>query len=173
MYSFESSPSRKPLHAMVIAAFVAAGVLFGLSGIPGVPYPVIFQTATVLCLVVAVYLVARYAVRVYRYALEPNGIVDAFGAEQCDLVITERIGKKQKVVARIALRDIDKAVAVDRKNGEARKAARDELCRGKQVFLYANTPILPAECYLSLPAEGAVIVIPADRTMTAILQRKE
>ncbi len=170
MYSFESSPSRKPLHAMVIAAFAAAAVLFSLSNVRGIPYPVIFQTGAILCLVAAVYLIARFSVKLYRYSVEPNGIVDTHGVEQCDLVVTEITGKKIKVVARIGLRDIDEVVVVRRKDKEAREAIKNSLCRDKQLFRCTNTPAMDEECYISIPEENSVLLIPADERMTAILR---
>ncbi len=155
---------------MVIAAFAVAAVLFGLSGMEGIPFPLIFQTVAVICAVAGVYLTSRYSLRLYRYAIEPNGITDAAGRELCDLVITEITGKKMKVVARVALRDISEVVKIRRRDKKARTAVRDGLCRNKQVFAYANTPILSEECYISVPEENAVLVIPPDERMSAILK---
>ena len=39
MYAFESSGSRKPLHAMVIGSMIGAGVLFSVSTVQGIPMP--------------------------------------------------------------------------------------------------------------------------------------
>ena len=177
MYSFESSGSRGPLHAMVVGALIATALLFGLGGIEGIPFPFLFQTGGILCATAAVYLAAGYSLKSYRYAIEPNTIVDAEGAEQYDLVITEITGKKMKVVARIGLRSVDSAaVTVIRRVGEdaARdaKAARDALCKGKQVFRYENTPVSPASCYVPVPEENSVIIIPVDERMVEILKGK-
>ncbi len=170
MYSFESSPARGALHAMVIGSAVVASVLFSLSGIDGLPYPLIFQTLAILCFVATVYLVSRYSLRLYRYAIEPNGIVDAGGVEQADLIVTEIVGRKVKVVARVGLRDIGEVAVVRREDAERRAEVKHRLCRDRQVFRYANTPLIQEECYVSVPAEGAVLVIPADRGMTERLQ---
>ena len=172
MYAFESSGSRKPLHVMVIGAFVAAMALFSLSNQEGMPVPLLFQAGAIVCMTVAVYLLVRYSLKMYRYAIEPNNIVDADGVEQYDLVITEIVGKKMTVVARVALRDVDKpAVTIIRRgDGEAAKAAREALCRDKRVFRYENTPASPASCYIPMPEEGAVVVIPVDETMVRILK---
>ncbi len=172
MYSFESSGSRGGLHAMVIASFAVAVVLFSLSGVDGIPYPLIFQTVSIFCLVAAVYLLSRYSLRMYRYSVEPNGIIDAGGVEQCDLVITETVGKKIKVVARVALRDIGEVAVIGRGDRANRQSVKRTLCHGKQVFRYANTPVMAEECYIEVPNENSVIVIPADTGMTDILQRK-
>ena len=125
MYSFESSGSRKPLHAMVIGAIVAAAVLFTVGGFEGVPVPFLFQMGGILCATAAVYLTVRYSLKAYRYAIEPNTIVDAEGVEQYDLVITEIVGKKMTVVARVGLRTVDHSAVtvIRREDGAAAKEA--------------------------------------------------
>ncbi len=178
MYSFESSGSRKPLHAMVIGALVGAAVFFSAGTFPDIPVPSLFQAGSILLLTLAVYLTVRYSLRMYRYAIEPNTIVDVEGVEQYDLVITEITGRKMKVVARIGLRTVDReAVTVIRRSaggsdGETAKEARETLCKGKKVFKYANTPVSPASCYIPIPEENAVVVIPADERMMEILKKR-
>ena len=177
MYSFESSGSRKPLHAMVIGAMVAAVVLFTVSNQEGIPVPYLFQMGGILCATAAVYLTVRYSLNAYRYAIEPNTIVDAEGMEQYDLVVTEITGKKMKVVARVGLRTVDRfAVTVIRRaDGESAGAASKEaialLCKDKRVFKFENTPISPASCYIPIPEENCVVVIPADNRMVEILKK--
>ena len=175
MYAFESSGSRKPLHLMVVGAFVTAVILFSISNREGTPIPMLWQVGALICLTAAVYLLIRYSLKMYRYAIEPNGIIDAYGVEQCDLVITEMVGKKRTVVARVALRDIDRgALTVVRRSDAASdrdkvKHAVEALCRDRRVYRYENTPASPASCYIPLPEEGAVVVIPADARMVEIL----
>ena len=172
MYSFESSGSRKPLHAMVIGAAVAAVALFTASSM-GVPMPSLFQVGSLVCATLAVYLTVRYSLKIYRYAIEPNTIVDAEGVEQYDLIITEITGKKMKVVARVGLRTIDHAaVTVIRREDSAAKEARATLCKDQRVFKYENTPVSPVSCYIPVPEENCVIVIPVDERMVEILKRK-
>ena len=178
MYAFESSGSRKPLHLMVVGAFVAAVVLFSLSNREGMPVPFLWQTGAVLCLTAALYLLVRYSLKMYRYAIEPNNIVDADGVEQYDLVITEIVGKRMTVVSRVGLRTIDHdGVAVIRRadgdsaKGEAKEAV-SLLCKDKRVFKYENTPVSPASCYIPIPEENSVVVIPADERMVEILKRR-
>ena len=183
MYSFESSGSRKPLHAMVIGSMAAAVILLTVGGIDGIPLPFLFQTCAFLCATAAVYLMAAYSLKSYRYAIEPNTIVDAEGVEQFDLVITEIMGKKMKVVARVGLRTIDhNAVTVVRRQDVRRqdgrrgdptaKEIRDLLCKDKRVFKYENTPISPASCYIPIPEENCVVVIPVDERMVEILKAR-
>ena len=174
MYSFESSGSRRPLHAMVIGALVGAAVFFSLGTLPSIPLPSLFQMGAILCATLAVYLTARYSLRTYRYAIEPNTIVDAEGVEQYDLVITEITGKKVKVVCRVGLRtvDHDAVTVIRRQDGEAAKEARDLLCKDKRVFKYENTPVSPASCYIPIPEENSVVVIPVDERMVEILRAR-
>ena len=174
MYSFESSGSRRPLHAMVIGALVGAAVFFSVGTLPSIPLPSLFQMGAILCATLAVYLTVRYSLRAYRYAIEPNTIVDAEGVEQYDLVITEITGKKMKVVCRVGLRTVDHtAVTVIRRaDGQASKEARETLCKGMRVFRYENTPVSPASCYIPIPEENSVVVIPADERMVEILKAR-
>ena len=178
MYSFESNGSRKPLHAMVIGALAGAAVLFSLGTLPDVPLPSLFQMGAILCATLAVYLTVRYSLRIYRYAIEPNTIVDAEGVEQYDLVITEITGKKMKVVCRVGLRTVDHAAVTvvrrntDTKTKESTKETIVLLCKDKRVFKYENTPISPASCYIPIPEENSVVVIPADERMVEILKKR-
>ncbi len=173
MYSFESSGSRKPLHAMVIGAMVAAVVLFSVANGEGIPMPYLFQMGGILCATAAVYLTVRYSLKYYRYAIEPNTIVDAEGVEQYDLVITEISGKKMKVVVRVGLRTVDHAaVTVIRRADDTAKSTRYFLCKDKRVFRYENTPVSPASCYIPIPEENSVVVIPVDERMVEILKAR-
>lgn len=174
MYSFESSGSRKPLHAMVIGAIVAAVALFTVANQEGIPVPYLFQMGGILCATAAVYLTVGYSLKTYRYAIEPNTIVDVEGIEQYDLVITEIMGKKMKVVARVGLRtvDHDAVTVIRRSDGNEAKEARETLCKDMRVFKYENTPVSPASCYIPIPEENSVVVIPADEGMVEILKRR-
>ena len=175
MYSFESSGSRKPLHAMVIGEMVAAVVLFSVANGEGIPMPYLFQVGGILCATAAVYLTVRYSLKYYRYAIEPNTIVDAEGVEQYDLVITEIMGKKMKVVCRVGLRTVDHdAVRVFSrgKTSDDDGEERAQFCAGKKVFKYENTPVSPASCYIPIPEENSVVVIPVDERMVEILKAR-
>ena len=172
MYAFESGGSRKPLHAMVIGSFIAAMVLFSVSNREGIPMPHLFQAGAIICLTATVYLLVRYSLKLYRYAVEPNGILDADGVEQYDLIITEIVGKKMTVVARVALRDVDRSAVtvIRRADGDTAKEARETLCKDRRVFRYENTPTAPASCYIPMPAENTVVVIPVDEGMVRIIK---
>ena len=185
MYAFQSGGSRKPLHAMVVGAVLCAAILFSLSNREGMAMPHLYQLGAIVCLTAAVYLTGRYSLRDYRYEILPGGIVDALGVEQYDLVITEIVGKRQTVVSRVSLRSIDhEAVTVVCRHPSGRhpsgrpsaepsvKEITSALCKGKRVFRYENTPLSPASCYVPIPEENSVVVIPADAQMVELLKRK-
>lgn len=171
MYSFRSTGKRTALHVMVIGSIVAAGLLFSLSMMDGMSFPVIFQAAAIICLTVGVYLLSRYSLRVYDYAIQPSGIVDAEGVEQYDLVITEITGKKMVVVTRLSLRDIDRpAVTVLPQSQKPDEGLTTSPEGKRQVFRYANTPVLSEACYIPVLSHPALVVIPVDDTMVKILR---
>ena len=175
MYSFESNGSRKPLHAMVIGSMIATVALFYISTIPGIPFPALFQMGAFALATVTIYLTAAYSLKIYRYAIEPNTIVDAEGMEQYDLVITEITGKKMKVVCRVGLRTVDHDAVRIFGRGETHDDDGEErarLCAGKKVFKYENTPVSPASCYIPIPEENSVVVIPVDERMVEILRAR-
>ena len=171
MYAFESSGSRKALHAMTVGAMIGAVALFTVAGTEGVPLPSLLQIAGIILAGVSVYLLTRYSLKVYRYAIEPSGITDEHGVEQFDLVITEIVGKRSVVVSRVGLRSIDRAaVTVLRRDDPGFKTARTAVCSTYRKFRYINTPIAPAECYIPVPSENAIIIIPPDPYMVKHLR---
>lgn len=168
MYAFESHPRRKGFHLLVGGCFVVALVLLAISGLEGISYPVIYQGTAFLLVTAGAYLMVRYVLNVYRYEISESGIISADGEAQYDLVITEITGKRRRVVTRVALRDIDAVAVIPRKKKDAQKA----FARGKErVFRYTNDPFDAVSCYLSLPTEDSVVVIPLDDTMILHLRR--
>ncbi len=171
MYAFESTGSRKALHTMVIASFVAGICFFTISKQAGIPFPVIFQVIAVICLMAGVYLTTRYSLRIYRYAVEPSGIVDSDGVEQYDLLITDIVGKKMRPVLRVALRDVVEIKTVCRADKKIYRAVMNAYGKDRKIFRYANTPILSEECHITVREDRIMItiIIPKDDRMTAIL----
>ena len=150
-------------------------MFFSVGTLPSIPLPSLFQMGAIVCATLAVYLTVRYSLRAYRYAIQPNTIVDAEGVEQYDLVITEITGKKMKVVCRVGLRTVDHATVRVFGRGKSHDDDGEErarLCAGKKVFKYENTPVSPASCYIPIPEENSVVVIPADERMVEILRAR-
>lgn len=169
MYSFQSCSRRGMLHLLTVGCYVLALVLMGISGIDQIAYPLLYQTTAVILLVVGVYFTVRYALRLYRYEIRESGITDAYGIRQYDFVITEMTGKRCRVVTRVALRDIAAVAYIDRK--KEKQKATDFKSKGRQVFVYTNSPFLTEGCYLHVPDEDSVLIIPEDKKMMALLIR--
>lgn len=168
MYAFESSPRGKHFHFLMVGCFVLVLLLFGISGMDGVAYPFIYQTTAIILMTVGVYFMARYVLRIYRYEISQSGITAADGTSLLDLVITEIIGHKKRVVTRVAVRDIEGVLILSRKEYKAKVA---EIAEGKTVYRYTNRPFEPISCYLLLPEENAVVAIPVDEQMMRYLRQ--
>lgn len=172
MYRFDSPEPRRLLHALVVSSLVGAALLFFVGSLPRVLFPSLLQGASFLLFTLSIYLTARFSLRRFSYALEPNLHVEVEGMAQYDLVITELLGKKRRVVARVAWETIDHGgvVVLERKpKGTAGETYR-QLCRERQVLRYYNDPFAPMACYIPVPEEKTVLVIPADDTMTRLLR---
>lgn len=168
IYAFESRARGRLFHVWIGGCFVAALLLFGISGGEGVSFPLIYQLSGLTLLVVGTYLMVRYVLRIYRYEISENGIVSASGERLCDLVITEITGTRRRVVTRVALRDIGALSVIPRAKDKAE--AKAFIGKAPTVYRYTNHPFDPVSCYLFLPEEDAVVVIPYDETMTRYLK---
>ncbi len=168
MYAFESSPRGKVFHVLTAGCFVLVLLLFGFSGMEGIAYPFIYQTTAIILMTVGVYLLVRYVLKIYRYEITESGITAADGSAIRDLVITEITGQKQRVVTRVALRDIESIQILTRKEY---KAKEKELAEGMTVYRYTNRPFEPISCYLTVPEENAVVAIPVDEQMIRHLRQ--
>lgn len=168
-YSFSSPHRGAAIHVLTIGIFSAAIILFSIAGYPGVPYPVIYQVAAFTLCTAGIYFMVRYVLKQYRYEVSESSVVDASGLPIYDLVITEMVGKKVTVVARVALRDMTDVTVLARSDDEF-KTKRNALCQGARVFKYENTPLSHAGCYISIPTEQSVLLIPPDKKMIAILK---
>lgn len=173
MYTFESRPRKGVLHVLTVGCFAGGLILFGLSGMEGISFPMIYQLSALILLVAGVYLMARYVLKRYKYEISESGITDAYGQAQYDLVVTEITGRRITVVARVGLRDIT-AVEVISSETDKETAARrkKELCQGQtRVFRYLNSPFASEACYVVIPSESSVLIIPVDEKMLSILRR--
>ncbi len=167
-YAFMSSGRKGWIHVACISCFVAALLLFGIAGIDGMAYPIIYQMTAIVTLTIGVYLTVRYALKMYRYEISDSGIVSAEGEIKYDLVITEITGTKQQVVARVGLWDVECVHVLPR----AKKKAFLQTQGGKygKMFAYTNNPFDPVSCVLLLPEEDSAVIIPADDGMVRILK---
>ena len=164
MYAFDSHARGKLFHCLVGGCFVTALLLFGIAGVEGMAYPAVYQFTAFVLLTAGVYLLVRYGLKIYRYEIAENGIVSAAGDKQYDLVVTEITGRRIRVMTRVALRDIESAVILSRKKDAT------TLIGGRRVYRYTNRPFESVSCYLILPEENAVVVIPEDENMMRHLE---
>lgn len=179
MYSFESTKSKSPLHVLTIACFITAFLLFGVSGVEGMAYPMLYQLTGVVLLVLGVYILTRYTLKKYRYEIAPSNITDAFGQPILDFIITETTGKRVMVVARVSLRDIARVEVADKgQDGVSPKEKLSQLqskystdSQKFTVFRYVNAPLAPSACYIVVPDEYSILVIPYDKNMVSALRQ--
>ena len=166
---FESQQHPTIIHVLTIACFVIAFLLFGMSGMA---YPLIYQLSGLVLLVAGVYLLVRYILKKYRYEIAPGNIVDSYGDPVLGLVITETTGRRTTVVAKINLRDIEQIAVVDkRQDKESAKAQIADITQKYIVYRYTNTPFLSHICYIQVPCENSVLVIPYHQDMVQALRR--
>lgn len=167
MYAFTSQGKRRRLHALVVTD-IAAAVLIWTSSTAGGSYAWAFQLAGVLLAGIGVYLITRFSLRTYAYELGTGDITDANGAPVVDLVITQILGNKRSVAARVGVREIETASVLS--HADFRKK-RKQLFGGATLFRCDNDPFSPLALYLYLPEENALLAIPPDPGMIDYLGR--
>ena len=101
LYEFE--PRLKKIREKIVMSvcLLLSSLSYGVSGF--FPYPALYQLLAVILLTVAVLVIVRYLLRDYVYAIHADEDGDG-----CELVIVEILGKKQTVVCRVSLADVEK-----------------------------------------------------------------
>lgn len=168
MYAFTSSGPRKSLHALVICTIVGTILLFTLSSVDGIAYAWALQLGAIMMATVGIYLAARYSLCEYRYEITDSGLIAADGTPVYDLtitMITGRYGRRQEVT-RIGLRDVGEVYILDRATYMKKSPALRSI---PHRFRYENTPFAPLSCYITVPEEEALLIIPPDQRMADIL----
>lgn len=167
MYGFTLQGKRRRLHALVVTD-IAAAVLIWTSSSAGGDYAWVFQLVGVLLAGIGVYLITRFSLRSYAYELRAGDITDADGTAVVDLIITQTLGNKQTVAARVAVREIETAQVLIR--ADFRKKRKQQF-GGATLFRCDNDPFSPLALYLYLPDENALLAIPPDPGMIDYLRR--
>ena len=167
MYHFESERKSGWEHAFVISFAVGAIVLYAISGMENAPLPWLFQLGTVLLLGVFAYFLVRYELKQYRYELCDSGIRDDQGQVRLELVVTEQVGKKQTVVARVGLWQIDRVAVLDKNN------KKKDVCGGKTAFIYDNRLFAEKRLAVRMTGTDPVVIIPYDEGMMNALNTTE
>ena len=159
MYGFESERKSGFEHAFVVSFAVGAVILYAVSGAENAPLPWLFQLGAVALLGVFTYLLVRYELKQYRYELCDSGIRDDRGQTRVELVVTEQVGKKKTVVARVGLWQIDRVAVLDRNN------KKKDVCGGKTAFIYDNRLLAGKRVAICMTEDDPVVVIPYDQGM--------
>lgn len=168
MEYYESSPEAKGREKAVVAVLSVLGVLlFTVSRIPGMLFPVLWQLLAVLCLGLAIFLSSGCLLKKYDYAIAPRDDADA---APWDLTVTEICGKRRSVVARIALNEITSAKRVARKD---RSAFVKEL-HTRRMFSYTGVLFSDSLVYISARVGGEAVFVEiaaSDRLLNALSSR--
>ncbi len=174
MYSVTPKRQNKLTELACLACFVCGVGVFAVSIVNDtLPYLTLAaQMLGVLLLTAGIYLYSKFIARTYTYAVQPGGIFDVDGRELYDLVVIETVGKsKQRVVCRLALRDIEwvqsRPMRATRKNGLAKiEASRN----GGRKFSYC-IDLVPEKVIAIGDADGNAVVLTFDDKLFGILNR--
>ncbi len=171
MYSVTPKKQSKLTGLICAACFICGlGLFFASIGQSEIPYATLLaQLAGVLCLVAGIYLYTKYFAHQFTYAVQPGGIFNANGEEIYDLTVVDTVGgRKQRVVCRIALRDIVQVDArparATKKNGYAKIEAPGE------VFSYC-ADMIPGKILAVYDRDGNVVLLTFDRGLYEILSK--
>ena len=151
----------------MISFAVGAVVLYAISGVENVPLPWLFQFGSVVLLGMFTYLLVRYELKQYHYELCDSGIRDEQGQVRLELVVTEQVGKKQTVVARVGLWQIDKVAVLDKNN------KKKDFCGGKTAFIYDNRLFAEKRLAVRMNGTDPVVIIPYNEGMLNALNTME
>jgi CBS domain containing-hemolysin-like protein len=80
--------------------------------------------------------------------------------------ITEQMGKKETVVARVGLWQIQQVATLDKKTSPKKLFGAE-----KRVFVYDNRLFATSRCGICMTGDDPVVLIPADERMTELLTR--
>ncbi len=116
-YAPKSQKKKEKLTALMLVCM--AVVLLVISALPNMILPALWQLGAVLALTFSIWFFVRFLIRSYVYA-----VCEGRQEGECDLVISERVGKRVGTVLRISCADVKEAVLVTKQNRSA--------CKGMQ-----------------------------------------
>ena len=157
LYEFE--PRLKKIREKIVMSvcLLLSSLAYGVSNF--LPYPSLYQLLAVILLTVAVLMIVRYLLRDYVYAIhaDENG-------EASELIIVEIMGKKQSVVCRVSLADVDKMIP-------CALFLKSELRRQTEIYRYVSEMVPENAFYLEISSAGKqfVVEILADRTLEKLI----
>lgn len=159
MYIYNPKRESKAHIVLPVVLFITAAVALGASGIGHIP-PVVMQAVGVVCIAIAIHLVARYSLSDHTYEAD---------SEKRVLNVRKRTGKKVTHVAAIDYSDI---IAVDKRDKDY--SLNSKYGKPYKVYNYCNN-IFPSLSYCivcDVAGEDVAIVIEADQTLLDILERR-
>ena len=168
---YEYTPQRKKTREIMTALMIfgVGIVIYYLSQIPGVRYPVFYQMGTLVLAAISVLIVGRYVMRNYTYRIEPR---DNDPAAR-DLVIVEHYGRRDTTVCRIGLEEIRRVVRPGKNNRKELAAGQ----KGNRVYRYTAEFSAPDLCVVEARAEecstgeSVFLRICADEALFDLLSR--
>lgn len=167
MEEFSSGGKRRRLHAIVITDMAAAVFMWTSAGAGG-SYGWIFQLVGVALAGLGIYLLTRYSLRRYTFSIQDSGLVDASGRQVYDLVVTQTLGRRITVAARVSVRDILRIEVLSRTDFRGkRKTDFKELI----LFRYESDPFSRSSAYITVPDENALLAIPPIPDLLELLRR--
>lgn len=144
---YEYTPKRKKTREILTALMIfgVGIVIYYLSQIPGVRYPVFYQMGTLVLAAVSVLIVGRYVMRNYTYRIEARD-GDPYAR---DLVVVEHYGRRDTTVCRVGLEEIRWVVRPGKNNRKELAAKR----KGKRTYRYTAEFSAPDLCAVEARAE--------------------
>ena len=138
MYEYFPKEPKKRERLLLACLAVGAFSLYGISRIPAMPFPAIWQLLAVVLLGGVVVVLTQYLIRdfCYRIEMSEDGAVP-------DFTVTEYCGKRITVVCRISLNDIVELRPITDK--EYKHLTRTQ--KGRRVYDY-TCRIDPGNLYL-------------------------
>ncbi len=161
LYEFEPRLKKNREKIVMSVCLLLSSLAYGVSNF--LPYPALYQFLAVILLTVAVLMIVRYLLRDYVYAIhaDENG-------EASELVIVEIVGKKQTVVCRVSLADVDNMLP---------RAAflKSELRRQTEIYRYVSEMFPENAFYLEISNEEKqyVVEVLADRTLENLISSRQ
>ena len=158
MYEYAPRSKKRREIRLFLVSLAPALLFWSLSMLPQTPAPSLCRLLGVCAATVAAWIAARYLLRRYIYRVVPR----ENGRASLDLTVTEIFGKRQRVVCRISLDDIEE---VSRDKGKKRRGI-------ERCFQYTDEISSPTFCVLTVRDENTIcrIQMMADETLYHILK---
>lgn len=167
MYQYTPTYTRKKEMLITTMLFCISAILITVSRLEGAPLPALWQFAAFVLLSLMISVIVRFLIRSYTYRVAPreDGV-----DRSLDLTVIERTGKREQVVCRVSLWDIETA---ERQTAENRRALKKKR-QGKRTWFYYAEISAPDLCQLTVKdgEDGFFVMIQADQTLLSTLQNK-